>query len=117
MENNDGAKSFPYIDRSKVTYLFILIAISGALGGFAAGYDTGIIGDALNVISIPLTATEEGLAASGLLLGALFSSIIGGQISDILGRKWILVFDAIIFTIMPIFLAFLTFNFATFLAW
>jgi sugar porter (SP) family MFS transporter len=117
MEKKDDTKSFPYIDRSKVTYLFILIAISGALGGFAAGYDTGIIGDVLNVISIPLTATEEGLAASGLLLGALFSSMIGGQISDILGRKWILVLDATIFTLMPIFLAFLTFNFATFLAW
>ena len=109
--------SLPYIDKSKVTGLFWLIAISGALGGFAAGYDTGVIGDALNVISIKLTTSEIGLSASGLLLGAFFSSIIAGQVSDKFGRKWILVFDAIIFSLMPIFLAFFTFNFATFFAW
>ena len=108
---------FPYIDRSTVKTLFTLIAISGALGGFAAGYDTGIIGDALNVISIHLTTTEIGLSASGLLLGALFSSIIAGQLSDMLGRKWILVFDAILFILMPLFLAFFTFNFITLMAW
>lgn len=114
MENKNV---FPYIDRSNVIKLFWLIAISGALGGFAAGYDTGVIGDALNVISIKLTTTEIGLSASGLLLGALFSSLIAGQISDKLGRKWILVLDAVIFTLMPILLAIATFNFATFMAW
>jgi sugar porter (SP) family MFS transporter len=117
MENNEPESIFPYIDRSKVKTLFALIAISGALGGFAAGYDTGIIGDALNVITIPLTTAQVGLSASGLLLGALFSSIIAGQISDVLGRKWILVMDAVIFTVIPLFLAFLTFNFATLMAW
>ncbi|WP_298275522.1 sugar porter family MFS transporter [Ferroplasma sp.] len=117
MATADNKISLPYIDRSKVVRLFWLIAISGALGGFAAGYDTGVIGDAINVISIKLTTEEIGLTASGLLLGALFSSIIAGQISDILGRKWILVFDAIIFTLMPILLALATFNFATFMAW
>ncbi len=117
MSNMSDGISLPYIDKSKVTGLFWLIAISGALGGFAAGYDTGVIGDALNVISIKLTTAEIGLSASGLLLGAFFSSIVAGQISDRFGRKWILVFDAIMFTLMPIFLAFLTFNFATFFVW
>ncbi len=117
MEENEIKGIFPYVDRSKVTNLFILIAISGALGGFAAGYDTGVIGDALNVISIKLTSTEVGLSASGLLLGALFSSIVAGQISDLLGRKWILVLDAILFTSMPVLLALVTFNFATFITW
>ncbi len=115
MESNNNI--FPYIDRSNVIKLFWLIAISGALGGFAAGYDTGIIGDALNVISIRLTTTEVGLSASGLLLGALFSSLIAGQISDKLGRKWILVFDAVMFTLMPILLSVATFNFITFMTW
>jgi len=117
MSSQQQENVFPYIDRSKVKTLFTLIAISGALGGFAAGYDTGIIGDALNVISIHLTTGEIGLSASGLLLGALFSSIIAGQLTDKFGRKWILVLDAIIFTIMPLFLAFLTFNFITLLSW
>ena len=117
MSEKNDTDIFPYVDRSRITNLFILIAISGALGGFAAGYDTGVIGDALNVISIKLTSTEIGLAASGLLLGALFSSIVAGQISDVLGRKWILVFDAILFTLMPVLLALATFNFASFMAW
>ncbi|MEM0139797.1 MAG: MFS transporter [Ferroplasma sp.] len=117
METKNTNNTFPYIDRSKVKSLFTLIAISGALGGFSAGYDTGIIGDALNVISIHLTVSEIGLSASGLLLGALFSSMIAGQLSDKFGRKWILVLDAVIFTVMPLFLAFLTFNFITLIAW
>lgn len=109
--------TFPYIDKSNASTLFKLIAISGALGGFAAGYDLGIIGDALNVISIKLTETEIGLAGSGLLLGSIFSSFFAGDISDRLGRKWILVFDAIVFTITPLLLALATFNFMTFLTW
>lgn len=117
MMKEGSSVSFPYVDRSKATRLFIVIAISGALGGFAAGYDIGVIGDALNVITIHLTLAEEGLAASGLLLGALFSSMIAGQITDKLGRKWILVFDAALFTAMPILLAVATINFATFMTW
>jgi len=113
----EGKIRFPYIDMSNASMLFKLIAISGALGGFAAGYDLGIIGDALNVISIKLTDAEIGLAGSGLLLGSIFSSFFAGDISDRLGRKWILIFDAIIFTIMPLLLALATFNFATFLTW
>ena len=70
MSKSSNIVSLPYIDKSKVTGLFWLIAISGALGGFAAGYDTGVIGDALNVISIKLTTSEIGLSASGLLLGS-----------------------------------------------
>ncbi|MFP3203133.1 MAG: hypothetical protein RXR43_13215 [Sulfolobus sp.] len=46
----EGKIRFPYIDMSNASMLFKLIAISGALGGFAAGYKLGIICDALNVI-------------------------------------------------------------------
>lgn len=58
----------PYVDRSRVTNLLILIAVSVALGGFADSYDTGVIGDVLNAISTKLTISEVGFSASASYL-------------------------------------------------
>ncbi|PJJ02072.1 major inositol transporter-like SP family MFS transporter [Streptomyces sp. 2333.5] len=68
-----------------------LVGISAiaALGGALFGYDTGVISGALPFMEdhFGLTSLGEGVITSALLIGAAFGSLIGGRMSDALGRR------------------------------
>src|SRR3990167_7865538 len=78
-----------------------IIAICSALSGLLFGYDAGIISGALLFIkkSFILTNIEIGCIVAMVPVGALFSSIFSGKISDIFGRKKTLFFTALFFII------------------
>lgn len=65
------------------------IAAIAALGGALFGYDTGVISGALPFMEdhFGLTSLGEGVITSALLIGAAFGSLIGGRMSDALGRR------------------------------
>ncbi|MEV5479742.1 MULTISPECIES: sugar porter family MFS transporter [Streptomyces] len=65
------------------------IAVVAALGGALFGYDTGVISGALPFMEdhFGLTSLGEGVITSALLIGAAFGSLIGGRMSDALGRR------------------------------
>lgn len=65
------------------------IAAVAALGGALFGYDTGVISGALPFMEghFGLTSLGEGIITSALLIGAAFGSLIGGRMSDALGRR------------------------------
>ncbi|AZS71926.1 hypothetical protein DDE74_14090 [Streptomyces lydicus] len=65
------------------------IAAIAALGGALFGYDTGVISGALPFMEghFGLTSLGEGIITSALLIGAAFGSLIGGRMSDALGRR------------------------------
>ena len=72
-----------------------------ALGGFLFGYDTGVISGALLFLQkeFGLSALEQGMVVSGLLLGAALGAIYAGRAADRFGRRRTLTAVAIIFLI------------------
>ena len=76
------------------------IAILAALGGFLFGYDTGIVGGALPLITskLHLSAGQESWVTGSLLLGAVTGAAMSGYLADRIGRKWTLFVAGLIYT-------------------
>jgi major inositol transporter-like SP family MFS transporter len=79
-------------------YLIKLTVIS-TLGGLLFGYDTGVISGALPFLKkdLNLSDVQEASVVSALLFGAMIGALIGGKLSDVLGRKGALRFCAVVF--------------------
>ena len=81
--------------------MIYIIAIIAATGGLLFGFDTGVISGAIPFFqkdfgvdnSMIELITSAGLA--GAILGALFC----GKVTDLLGRKKVILASAVIFTI------------------
>lgn len=86
---------------SKISYHINFIAIAAAISGLLFGYDAGIISGAILFIkkTFDVTNTQIGEMVSAVPLGALIASIIIGRMSDLFGRKKLLIFTAIFFSV------------------
>ena len=81
--------------------LVIIIAAIAATGGLLFGFDTGVISGAIPFFRDFWTLTDkqvEWIATAGLI-GAIFGAAFSGRITDILGRKKVIIVAAIIFGI------------------
>jgi sugar porter (SP) family MFS transporter len=81
--------------------LVIVIAAIAATGGLLFGFDTGVISGA-----IPFFQKAFGIADSWVeiittagLVGAVIGAMLSGRVADIVGRKKVILFAAIIFII------------------
>ena len=85
------------------TQTFLVVCIA-ALGGILYGYDLGIIGIALLYLDKCFTMSESqvGLLAASVMIGSLASSVVGGCLSDWLGRKKAMMAAALIFGLSTI---------------
>ena len=85
----------------KYTYLISLVA---ALGGLLFGYDTAVIAGAIGFLKVKfdLSAAMMGWAASSAIIGSVFGAMFAGKLSDIYGRKKMLLITAILFAISAI---------------
>jgi sugar porter (SP) family MFS transporter len=92
----DGKHVLPTYQKSYYVYLIAFVA---ALGGFLFGYDLSIISGAIMFIKqeFSLSPSQIGLAISSALLGCMVGPIVGGTLSDRLGRKKTLVFSSLLF--------------------
>ena len=79
-------------------YVYIA-AIFAAVGGLLFGYDTGVISGALIFIkrSFGLSTFEQELAVSSVLVGAAVFATVGGRLSDLFGRRKMLLVTSVIF--------------------
>jgi sugar porter (SP) family MFS transporter len=79
--------------------LVYLIAMVAALGGFLFGYDLAIISGVTIILKTELHLTPEqlGLATGSALLGCMFGPILGGTLSDRLGRRRTLIVAGLLF--------------------
>jgi len=79
----------------------IFIAVIAAMGGLLFGFDTGVISGALPFIRQYWKISDAGveLLTASVLVGATAGALLSGKLSDILGRKKMIVINAIVFTI------------------
>ena len=95
----------PHSNRS---LFYIITAIIAAMSGILFGFDTGVISGAILFINdeFHLTPQLNGLVVSAVLLGALIGALISGRLTDTLGRRTLLINDAIIFILGTLISAF-----------
>ncbi|HEY2271279.1 MAG TPA: sugar porter family MFS transporter, partial [Jatrophihabitantaceae bacterium] len=82
------------------------LTLLATLGGFLFGYDTSNIGSALAFIPYQLNSFATGYLVAGASLGAAAGALLAGPLTDRLGRKKVLVIDALIYAIGALLCAF-----------
>ena len=84
--------------RSSRKYI-LKITLVAALGGLLFGYDTAVIAGAVGYLQekFDLTPTLVGWAASSAIWGCVLGAMFAGYLSDVFGRKKILILTAVFF--------------------
>jgi len=86
-----------------VRYILLLTLVA-TLGGLLFGYDTAVIAGAIDymVEKFSLSATMKGWVTSNILLGCAAGAILAGPLSDLLGRRRLLLITAVLFAVSAI---------------
>jgi SP family galactose:H+ symporter-like MFS transporter len=79
----------------------LLISIIAATGGLLFGFDTGVISGALPFLKQywNLSNSSIELITTTVLIGAVAGAVTSGRLSDVLGRKKMIIINAIVFTV------------------
>lgn len=88
---------------SKNTFI-VLVALTVALGGFLMGFDASVISGVNKFVELQfhLSKLEVGWAVSSLTLSATVAMMFAGPWSDKIGRKKILTYAALLYSISAI---------------
>jgi SP family arabinose:H+ symporter-like MFS transporter len=91
------------MNRNHVWYVSLIAGVA-ALGGLLFGYDTAVIAGAIGFLKtkFQLDAAMEGWAVSCALIGCILGAMAAGVLSDLFGRKKVLIFAAFLFLISAI---------------
>ena len=82
----------------------LLIALTVSLGGFLFGFDMGIISGVMNTAGpyFSLDDAQRGWVTSCPTFVAMFAMLVSGKVSDVVGRKPILLVVAFLYAISAI---------------
>jgi len=82
----------------------IRVALTVALGGFLMGFDASVISGVVKFIEpqFDLTKIQLGWSVSSLTLTATLAMLVSGRMSDLLGRRTVLKYAAILFTLSAV---------------
>ena len=91
MSNKQG-KIIPYA---------LIVCILLASGGFLFGYDNSVISGAIGYMTeyFAFDSATQGFVVSIITIGAVIGSLVAGPLSDLFGRKPILLLSAVLFAI------------------
>lgn len=84
-----------------MTRKLILIAFVVSLGGFLFGFDAGIISGVMNYVGpeFNLSEIQVGWVVSSPSWAAMIAMLFSGRLSDLLGRKLVLILVALLYAI------------------
>lgn len=84
----------------KRSYVY-LITLVAAIGGFLFGFDTAVISGANPFIKTYFSLSNIGLgwAVGSLVLGCMIGAASAGQLSDLFGRKRMLIITSVVFAL------------------
>jgi len=88
-------------NKKNTPFFVVLMAIVAAMGGLLFGFDTGVISGAIPFLQqsfgIP-DGSIEFITTAGLI-GAVIGALIGGSVTDRLGRRKVLMASGVIFAV------------------
>jgi SP family xylose:H+ symportor-like MFS transporter len=86
------------------TAFVVRVSLVAALGGLLFGYDTGVINGAIGPLKahFALSAAQEGWATGCALIGCALGCALAGVLSDMLGRKKVLIMSAVMFFVSAV---------------
>ncbi len=81
--------------------LVVVIAAIASTGGLLFGFDTGVISGALPFLkeSWDLSTGDQELVTTAVLVGAVLGALGSGRITDIVGRKKVIIVTSLIFAL------------------
>lgn len=82
----------------------VFISVVAALGGFLFGYDTAVISGTIRDVSVlyGLDPISQGWYVGCALIGSIAGVSVAGVLSDRLGRKPVMIFSALLFTVSAV---------------
>jgi len=90
--------------RGSIAYVYLVTSVA-ALGGLLFGYDTAVISGAIGFLEQHFHLDPQlwkGWAAASALIGCAAGAALAGWLSDVLGRKKVLLLSALLFLISAI---------------
>src|SRR5438270_3104355 len=94
-----GRNVLAELDKRVPTSFYWSLTLLATIGGFLFGYDTANIGSALSFIPYHLSGFALGYLVAGASVGAAVGAILAGPLTDVFGRKSLLIADAAIYTV------------------
>src|SRR5262245_35674560 len=78
-----------------------LIAVIASTGGLLFGFDTGVISGALPFLKQYWNLSDASMEqlTTSVLVGAVAGALFSGKLSDVLGRKKMIIINAVIFIV------------------
>ena len=87
-------------DRVNIGFIAIIVAVA-TIGGFMFGYDSGVINGTQDGLerAFNLSALGTGFNVGAILLGCAVGAFIAGRLSDLIGRRPVMLIAAVMFII------------------
>jgi sugar porter (SP) family MFS transporter len=87
-------------DRGYSKLVYIVAAVA-ATGGLLFGFDTGVISGALLFLreTFQIGSAGQGVVVSSVLVGCIFGAAMSGRVTDLFGRKKVILVTAVIFAL------------------
>ncbi|RZJ47067.1 MAG: MFS transporter [Brevundimonas sp.] len=90
-------------DRVNLSFIALIVAVA-TIGGFMFGYDSGVINGTQEGLqsAFNLEALGVGFNVGAILLGCAVGAFAAGRLSDLIGRKGVMLWAAVLFIISAI---------------